>query len=586
MSPTRKGGDQASGLGAPQESFEVQLSDGDEQQVVEKAKSKAVRDIDEDSDDDAEEELTWRSDPKLSLSDWTIEIVITGTTKSHLYYVHKSVLAVGPKRSNYFATVFLNAELKKPKEQELADDDDIGGIEPCDFFQESMRAPKKLISYVDHKSNHSKIELDKRAADAFPALLDFLYSSANKLNIMTANATALHHLSARFEIKALRRRVKEFWHKDLNMNNLVTYYAHARFYDDQKITDHAEAFCAQNIFEIEEDDVVNILSAVDPNFFLAVVMKVGEINSAKAKAGDRMEFEDGSKRLSLLIAVYLNLHRAEVNPQMFQKLTAASHLPVIEFKAAKVLLGLENDICNTAGTVTPLKTRVFSVLVANWEESCFDVEDGNVQVSLPPLKGQALFHFSGAVLKQAYHATRSLKTDIIKIKKQQKDFDSLARFHQEALKINGEATETLLEKDETIAALKEQMLTQEQAFEEIKLSMKADHEKEIRKLQEGHQIELQKVRDQNDVNELRNQAKSFKVSAFKLSHELTETKRQLANVKDKLKLQRVADEGAGRVLKKTISMDASPDPIIDPSPVPISPVSPSASEDEKKTGDV
>lgn len=56
--------------------------------------------------------LSWRQNPSESFSDWTIEILEEGNTehyslcKSVTYNVHRRVLAVGPKKSDYFANIF------------------------------------------------------------------------------------------------------------------------------------------------------------------------------------------------------------------------------------------------------------------------------------------------------------------------------------------------------------------------------------------------------------------------------------------------------------------------------------------------
>ena len=50
--------------------------------------------------------LSWRQNPSESFSDWTIEILEEGLCKSVTYNVHRRVLAVGPKKSDYFANIF------------------------------------------------------------------------------------------------------------------------------------------------------------------------------------------------------------------------------------------------------------------------------------------------------------------------------------------------------------------------------------------------------------------------------------------------------------------------------------------------
>jgi hypothetical protein len=55
---------------------------------------------------DVAEALSWRGDPHLTCSDWTI-VVATSEFDSRTYLFHKSILSVGPRSSKYFANLFM-----------------------------------------------------------------------------------------------------------------------------------------------------------------------------------------------------------------------------------------------------------------------------------------------------------------------------------------------------------------------------------------------------------------------------------------------------------------------------------------------
>lgn len=96
-----------------------------------------------------------------------------------------------------------------------------------------------------------------------------------------------------------------------------------------------------------------------------------------------------------MTAVYSNLHKHELDASQFYKLTAASYLPAIEAKAARVLLELEYDICcleRNPKRVSSLQERCISVLGDNWDDVCVDPADV-YRVSLPRLQGVALEKF-------------------------------------------------------------------------------------------------------------------------------------------------------------------------------------------------
>ena len=112
------------------------------------------------SDDDEREDgmescLDWRMKAKESHSDWTIEILVNG--KSHcIYPVHKVALSFGSNRSEYFVRLFQN--------------------ESCS----------------EHKTSTSRIEMEEPAAQAFPIMLDYLYSLWEEDNDHTNDARELH----------------------------------------------------------------------------------------------------------------------------------------------------------------------------------------------------------------------------------------------------------------------------------------------------------------------------------------------------------------------------------------------------------
>ena len=84
--------------------------------------------------------LSWRQNPSESFSDWTIEAIEEeigepNHGKSTLYHVHRRVLAVGPKKSEYFAKIFKS----------------------------------------NGSANRTKLKLTKRQATVFPLALDYVY---------------------------------------------------------------------------------------------------------------------------------------------------------------------------------------------------------------------------------------------------------------------------------------------------------------------------------------------------------------------------------------------------------------------------
>jgi hypothetical protein len=99
-----------------------------------------------------------------SLSHWTIEIVSKpgDKTKVDTYYCHKTTLAVGPRRSDYF--------------DHLLQNDD---------------------RFAEGQSNTSRIELEVLAAEVFPVLLDSMHNKNSRLAVNSENAAAIMFFSVR-----------------------------------------------------------------------------------------------------------------------------------------------------------------------------------------------------------------------------------------------------------------------------------------------------------------------------------------------------------------------------------------------------
>jgi hypothetical protein len=453
------------------------------------------------SDDESlnEEELTWRADPKESLSDWTIQVVSKGSATPTSYHCHKSVLAVGPRRSIYFASTFASSgKVSQKKHQQTAGD-------PSLDHSDMTVVGSQLSDYTDHQSSTTRFEVERLAAKAFPALLDYMYSTKGKLDIDTENATALFALSAQLGIKSLRRKVKDFWMKDMTMENLTTYYGHARVFKDSKILGFAEDYCAKHIFEVKETLVVEILTAVDPHFFLRVV-------SSSIMKGD----EQAAMRLSLLIAVYGNIHKNELSPSMFLRLTAAGHLPTVEVKAATVLLELEDDICDSADRMTSLKERAIKVISKNWEDACFTTAPANPEPDQDPF----------------------IVDDKICI---------LPRVRVDAMEVFAKQTLAQAKRDRASSAqeLKELRAFKAERIAEVELVERLTKELETAK------AEIDKLKEANE--ELRKASKmetdSLRQAKMKLQSELSDLKKVQALQDDMLKLKQVASGGAKSLLR-------------------------------------
>jgi hypothetical protein len=146
-----------------------------------------------------EPELTWRLDPSISLSDWIIKVFNKETRQPEPYYVHKNVLAVGPRKSEYFVRYFLSHE------------------------------------NMNGRAQSTDVWLERVAAEVIPNFLDYIYSVDSSLEISTASAVGLRHVAQFFGNRVLHQKVMHFIKADLTMENVGVYYQDSVVVDDAKV---------------------------------------------------------------------------------------------------------------------------------------------------------------------------------------------------------------------------------------------------------------------------------------------------------------------------------------------------------------
>lgn len=272
--------------------------------------------------------LTWRLDPDESLSDWTLTVVsnpsldqkgddnkeeepdedrnqettVRSIPSSYFktplvihptkkYFVHRTQLAVGPRRSEYFAKLFRN---KQPK---------------------------------GSKVNGTRIEVRPAAATSFPAMLDFIYSPlGSPAQVTTESAVALRHLATCFGIRELFDLVTEFIKKDLCPETSPTYLMEAQNFRHQKLFDVSLTLCAEN-FELIKFSKIVTLSA---ELFVKVV--------------DTEELKCSSEVLSSRIASYCRCRPGAIDVEMLKKITDRKKMPLIASEESLFFLHLLSEI--------------------------------------------------------------------------------------------------------------------------------------------------------------------------------------------------------------------------------------------------
>jgi hypothetical protein len=270
-----------------------------------------------------DDELTWRSDPTQSLSDWTITVINTGTQTAEHYHVHKNMLAVGKRKSEFFTNV----------------------------FQEQRKSAKR--------SNVTELRLPSTAANMIPMLLDYVYAGDKALVLSSETAPGMRYLSQYFGMRTLFERIMKFIQKDLSLKTLVAYYKGSTDLCDQKVLGICARHTARNIHLIDISH--NLVEVMDPAFFYSVISSPG------------LEGTEKKIHLSLLIAKYCQLNKDTLDGDTFLKLTTEEYLPQIHHSASLCLLEMEADLVIATSlksmmSMTSLQQRCIQALSSHWRE--------------------------------------------------------------------------------------------------------------------------------------------------------------------------------------------------------------------------
>eukprot|EP00978_Attheya_sp_CCMP212_P027065 scaffold90216_cov53-Attheya_sp.AAC.2 len=279
-----------------------------------------TKDLDEDAP------ISWRLDSSNSLSDWTIIIVRqSDETRTTTYHVHKTFLAIGPRRSDYFAKMF--------------------------------KIPQGLSETT---TSTSKITLEDSAVDAFPFMLDYMYSLIDNVEGgMTGNsavqATALRYLSRYFCIPRLYEQVTSFIQKDLRPETAMTYFVEADIHVDEKIAMAACAMCAQNMEIVDSTR----LTELSPRLFQTIVTADG--------------LKCDSAALSVIVAAFLEKQSDNVTVELLTALTDSKFMPIVSSEGAESLLhfylAYQEDILDeNAQQEDSLRQRCTTALAGSWKQ--------------------------------------------------------------------------------------------------------------------------------------------------------------------------------------------------------------------------
>lgn len=269
------------------------------------------------TEDGSGEALSWRQDPSASFSDWTVHVKgKSSEAVGTAYHVHRTMLAIGPRRSQYFVRLTQ------------------GGAS----------------AMGDGIARASTLELEPSSIEAFPVYLDFVYTGA--LNATTATATALLYLADYLGCRALHDATVAFMQTDLRWEVAIQYLVEAELYSLEKVSAAALKLCAQHFGEFDQN-----LYTLRPTLFAKVV------NCPDTVADTLL--------ISRRVAEYCRgPHAAAINRELLELLTPASRMPEVCPSEALLMLRAacehQLETGDSEGGV-PLIERCVNACVSNWE---------------------------------------------------------------------------------------------------------------------------------------------------------------------------------------------------------------------------
>jgi hypothetical protein len=238
----------------------------------------------------------WRLDPVESFSDWVLEVLCEEDDILSTYHVHKAILAAGIRKSSYFVTLFQTKQNFKEK-----------ALCKCRF------------------------NLNDTAAEAFPAMLDYMYDA--KLNFTIENAVALLHLADYFGIPSLTNAVAKFSSEIMAWDTAHVFLSEAIKYHDENTICQAMTVCVDNFHYLTESQICSLSPQV-----LDMLLRTHAENTDH----HHWEFR------SIVVAHYLNKKADLVNGQLVASLTDNQIMPRVcpseSFFFLSISIQYENDI--------------------------------------------------------------------------------------------------------------------------------------------------------------------------------------------------------------------------------------------------
>ncbi len=244
--------------------------------------------------------LTWRMNPNVSLSDFTLCVIgIEDSEAIHKHFSGKEKRRQ-KKRSKRREKWMVEGLYLDMSQSEDSEDDCNGGTEhdmqnneaqpnrnypmkeqyhlhkvnlavglrSCDFFARLFQ--KHMSSSCnDRPLTEHTLELPKSSLKAIPAMLDYLYDPdpTSQVNATSESAIPLRHLAKQFGNRLLFDSATRFLQMDLKPETAATYLQQAETYKQKKLAEVCVRVCAESFTQIK----MTQLCSLEPHLMVKVL---------------------------------------------------------------------------------------------------------------------------------------------------------------------------------------------------------------------------------------------------------------------------------------------------------------------------
>jgi hypothetical protein len=266
--------------------------------------------------------LSWRDDPSISLSDWTIVASLTSSAhdestsnKDNVYDDGDGQIDRKNEQTNKTAT-----ENSLPRTYHVHRTVLGAGSRQCQYFSSLFQQ----VSCLEHATNTSQLKFSSlEELDGFEIFLDFLYTGV----YMEAghNAVVSRHLALYFQCQAFMSQVNHFIARDLTPDRAAWYLIEATKYADDRLIRGATQLCAHYFVDVTD------LNSLSTSMFLSI------LKSPQLKCCSRV--------LSLKVNSYLSsLPNEDITAQLLHELTRVEIMPELDSVAARGILRILKQV--------------------------------------------------------------------------------------------------------------------------------------------------------------------------------------------------------------------------------------------------